>query len=56
MFHDDKDRVLQRSEGTLETYFLSDIAYHLEKFSNRKFDLVIDIFGADHFTHAQKML
>jgi len=38
MFHDDKDRVLQRSEGTLETYFLADIAYHLEKFSHRKFD------------------
>ncbi len=56
MFKDDKDRVLERSEGTLETYFLSDIAYHLEKFSNRKFDLVIDIFGADHFTHAQKIL
>ena len=56
MFNDDKDRVLQRSEGGLETYFLNDIAYHLEKFSHRKFDWVIDIFGADHFTHAQKMI
>ncbi len=45
-FYDEKDRVLVRENGQA-TYFASDIAYHLEKFE-RKFDLLIDIWGADH--------
>ena len=45
-FGDDKDRVLVRSNGET-TYFASDVAYHLEKFS-RGFDTVIDVLGADH--------
>jgi len=45
-FGDEKDRVVQRENGQF-TYFASDIAYHLEKFK-RCFDLVIDVWGADH--------
>ena len=45
-FGDEKDRVVQRENGQ-HTYFASDIAYHLDKFQ-RGFDLVIDVWGADH--------
>ncbi len=41
-----KDRVIIRDNGTY-TYRMPDIAYHLDKFS-RNYDLVVDIFGADH--------
>jgi len=42
----DQDRVLVKSTGE-PTYRLPDIAYHREKVA-RGFDLVVDIFGADH--------
>jgi len=45
-FGDEKDRVAQRENGQY-TYFASDIAYHLNKFE-RGFDVVIDVWGADH--------
>ncbi len=45
-FGDEKDRVVQRENGQF-TYFASDIAYHLHKIE-RGFDLVIDVWGADH--------
>jgi len=45
-FGAEKDRVLVKNTGE-PTYRLPDIAYHREKI-NRGFDLVIDIFGADH--------
>ncbi|MDP3871686.1 MAG: arginine--tRNA ligase [Methyloversatilis sp.] len=45
-FGDEKDRVVRRENGAY-TYFASDIAYHAEKFA-RGFDLVIDVWGADH--------
>ncbi|MEE2981935.1 MAG: arginine--tRNA ligase [Pseudomonadota bacterium] len=45
-FGDEKDRVVVRENGA-KTYFASDIAYHLDKFS-RGFESVIDIWGADH--------
>ena len=45
-FGDEKDRVVLRENGQY-TYFASDIAYHLEKFG-RGFDVVIDVWGADH--------
>ncbi|WP_291319114.1 arginine--tRNA ligase [Desulfonatronospira sp.] len=50
---DDKDRVLQKSDGTL-TYFASDIAYHHNKF-NRGFETVVDIWGADHHGYVPRM-
>ncbi|MBI5681564.1 MAG: arginine--tRNA ligase [Deltaproteobacteria bacterium] len=45
-FDDDKDRVLEKADGE-KTYFASDAAYHLDKI-NRKFDTIINIWGADH--------
>lgn len=45
-YGDEKDRVVVRDNGQT-TYFASDIAYHLNKFS-RGFDTVIDIWGSDH--------
>ena len=41
-----KDVVLVKSSGE-PTYRLPDIAYHLDKLA-RGFDLVLDVFGADH--------
>lgn len=52
-FLDDQDRVLKKSGGA-STYFLSDIAYHKEKF-DRGFDIVIDIWGADHHGYIARM-
>ena len=52
-FGDDKDRVLRKSDGAL-TYFASDIAYHHDKFE-RGFDLVVDIWGADHHGYEPRM-
>lgn len=52
-FGDDKDRVLRRSSGEL-TYFASDIAYHADKIS-RGFDLLVDIWGADHHGYVPRM-
>jgi arginyl-tRNA synthetase len=51
---EDKDNVLLRSDGS-PTYFASDIAYHYNKFLERKFDRVIDIWGADHQGHVPRM-
>ncbi|MEX0736036.1 MAG: arginine--tRNA ligase, partial [Bacteroidota bacterium] len=42
----EKDRVIIKSTGE-PTYRLPDIAYHREKF-RRGFELIVDIFGADH--------
>jgi len=50
----DKDEVLVRKNGT-PTYFVSDIAYHYNKFVKRKFDLCIDLLGADHHGHVARM-
>ncbi len=45
-FGKDQDRVLIKSSGE-PTYRLPDMAYHRNKL-DRKFDVIIDIFGADH--------
>ncbi|MBI5298747.1 MAG: arginine--tRNA ligase [Deltaproteobacteria bacterium] len=45
-FGDDKDRVVKKQDGEY-SYFASDIAYHADKLE-RKFDIMIDIFGPDH--------
>jgi len=52
-FGDVKDRVLVRSNGE-PTYFASDIAYHRDKML-RGFDLIIDIWGADHHGYVPRM-
>jgi len=51
---EEKDNVVVRSDGS-PTYFASDIAYHYNKFLERKFDRVIDIWGADHQGHVSRM-
>ena len=45
-YGDDKDRVMRKSEGGY-TYFVPDVAYHIEKFK-RGFGKVINIQGTDH--------
>ncbi len=51
---EDKDNVIVRSDG-YPTYFATDIAYHYNKFIERKFDRVINIWGADHAGHVSRM-
>ncbi|MEK7560275.1 MAG: arginine--tRNA ligase [Patescibacteria group bacterium] len=48
------DHVLVKSNGNY-TYFLADLAYHYDKFINRKFDLAINIWGADHHGYVERM-
>ena len=50
---DDQDRALKKSNGEW-TYFANDAAYHLDKF-NRKFDKLINIWGADHIGYIPRM-
>ncbi len=45
-YGDDKDRVMRKSDGTY-TYFLPDVAYHINKWE-RGFSKVINIQGTDH--------
>jgi len=45
-FGDDKDRVMRKSDGSY-TYFVPDVAYHLNKWQ-RGFERVINVQGADH--------
>ncbi len=52
-FGDEKDRVVRRSNGEL-TYFAADIAYHREKL-RRGFDLLVDIWGADHHGYVPRV-
>jgi arginyl-tRNA synthetase len=52
-FGDDKDRVLMRSDGEF-TYLAGDIANHVQK-RERGFDLLIDIWGADHHGYIGRM-
>ena len=53
-FGDDKDRALQKSDGSW-TYFASDVAYHKNKL-DRKFDYLINILGADHAGYIKRIL
>jgi arginyl-tRNA synthetase len=52
-FGDEKDRVVQRSDGEL-TYFAADIGYHGEKIS-RGYDELIDVWGADHHGYVKRV-
>ena len=51
---EDKDNVVVRTNGA-PTYFATDIAYHYNKFLERHFAKVIDIWGADHQGHVARM-
>ncbi|MDE4134186.1 arginine--tRNA ligase [Phaeobacter sp. QD34_3] len=50
---DDVDRPVKKSDGAW-TYFAPDIAYHYDKVT-RGFDMLIDIFGADHGGYVKRM-
>ncbi len=52
---DQRDRVLVKSSGDV-TYLGGDLAYHRDKFLVRKFDRVIDVFGADHHGQVPSLL
>ena len=52
-FGDDVDRPLKKSDGSF-TYFANDIAYHVDKLA-RGFDLMIDVWGADHGGYVKRM-
>jgi len=47
-FGDERDRVLIKSDGS-KTYLAGDLGFHKYKFEKKKFDKVINIWGADHF-------
>ena len=50
----EKDDVLRRANG-FYTYFAVDIAYHYNKFIERGFDTVINVWGADHHGHVASL-
>ena len=50
---DDVDRPVKKSDGAW-TYFAPDIAYHFDKVE-RGYDLLIDVFGADHGGYVKRM-
>ena len=45
-YGDDKDRVMRKSDASY-TYFVPDVAYHIDKWQ-RGFDTVINVQGTDH--------
>ena len=52
-YTDSQDRVLKKTDGT-NTYLTADIAYHKNKL-DRGFDLLINIWGADHHGYIPRM-
>ena len=52
-FGDEKDRVVRKQDGDY-TYLASDIAYHRDKLL-RGYDLLIDVWGADHHGYIPRM-
>ena len=53
LYGDGKDWVIIKTDGT-PTYFLSDIAYHVDKYS-RGFSRLINVWGADHHSHVSRL-
>ena len=52
-FGDDKDRVMRKSDGTY-TYFVPDVAYHLDKY-RRGFAHVLNVQGSDHHSTVDRV-
>ncbi len=52
-YGDEKDRVVKKQDGEY-TYLASDIAYHHDKL-RRGYDLLIDVWGADHHGYIPRM-
>ena len=53
-FGDEKDRVVVKAND-FKTYLAGDIAHHLYKFEKKKFDKVINIWGADHYGDMKRL-
>ena len=53
-FSDEKDRVVIKANG-FKTYLAGDIAHHLYKFEDKKFDKVINVWGADHYGDMKRL-
>ena len=53
LFGDDTDRALTKSDGSW-TYFAGDLGYHSNKVA-RKFDVLINILGADHAGYIKRI-
>lgn len=49
LYGDEEDRIVKRKDGRF-VYLTADLAYHHHKFE-RDYDLMIDVFGADHSGH-----
>ena len=54
LFGDDTDRALTKADGSW-TYFAGDLGYHSHKVS-RKFDVLINILGADHAGYIKRIV
>ena len=52
-YGDEKDRVIRKSDGSY-TYLVPDIANHIYKYE-RGFDLLVNIWGADHHGYIPRM-
>ena len=53
LLKDEEDRIILRADGT-PVYLTADLAYHKEKF-DRGYDLMVDVFGADHAGHVPRI-
>ncbi|CAN5201907.1 arginine--tRNA ligase [soil metagenome] len=51
---DDRETVLVKSDGTT-TYFMNDLAYHVDKLQKRGNDYAVCLLGADHSGHPPRM-
>jgi arginyl-tRNA synthetase len=52
-FGDDKDRVMRKSDGTF-TYFVPDVAYHLDKY-RRGYEQALNVQGSDHHSTVSRV-
>jgi len=52
-YGDSQDWVLVKSDGS-PTYFLADIAYHMDKYE-RGYGNIINVWGADHHGHVSRL-
>ncbi len=53
LYGDSKNWVIIKKDGS-PTYFLSDIAYHVDKYS-RGFSRMINVWGSDHHSHVSRL-
>ena len=53
LLKDEEDRIILRHDGT-PVYLTADLAYHKDKF-DRGYDLMVDVFGADHAGHVPRI-